>query len=83
MKNNYNASIAKLVNDGWTLSHTATVSKYRYSGVISSMRRHNGFEFCRVHTGKTYNIQTNRNYPTLMVQVTLVFKRKINEGGIQ
>lgn len=56
-------TIEKLMDQGWKVSHTATVNRYRYAGTVSPMQSKDGMEFCRVHHGKcvgkyTYQITT-------------------------
>lgn len=58
----------KLIDEGWSLSHTATVNEYRTAGTVSPMKSRNGFDYCRIHHGKTV---TNHSY-----QITTVMKRK-------
>ncbi len=45
-------AIEKLIDAGWTVSHSATVNRYRYAGTVSPMERRNGREWCRVHHGR-------------------------------
>lgn len=67
--NSYNAVEANLIENGWEFSHEATVHKYVASGTVSPMRPVGGFEWCRVHTGKSVGKHG--------VQVTRVYKREL------
>lgn len=45
-------TIARLIDEGWTVSHTATVNRYMFAGTVSPMRNRGGREWCRVHHGR-------------------------------
>ena len=45
-------TISKLIEEGWRVSHSALVSRYRYAGTVSEMRPRNGRQYCRVHHGR-------------------------------
>lgn len=61
-------TICKLMSEGWSISHTATYNGYRSAGVISSMKSHDGYEYCRVHEGKSVG--------KAKYQLTTVMKRR-------
>lgn len=61
----------KLMNEGWQYSHTATVNRYEPAGSVSKMQTRKGFEFCRVHVGKTVGKHC--------WQITYVYYRQIAE----
>ena len=75
MNNKYDQTIERLEAAGWIYSHTATVRNYRYSGTVSNMQSRGGYEFCRVHIGKSYNVKSGGYWYTL--QLTRVFRRCI------
>jgi hypothetical protein len=52
------ATIAELVDQGWTISHSALCATYRYAGSVSAMQTRKGREYCRVHHGKTVGVHT-------------------------
>ena len=67
--NSYSAVEESLTENGWEFSHEATVHKYQASGTVSPMRPVGGYEWCRVHTGKSVGKHS--------VQVTRVYKREL------
>ena len=69
------ATIKRLIEEGWTVSHEATVSSYKFAGTVSSMKPRGGYEFCRVHHGKKV---VNHSY-----QITTVMKRDLVRGCIE
>lgn len=59
----------ELIEQGWEFSHVATVNRYRYAGSVSCMKSKNGYDYCRVHRGKTVGRHC--------YQLTYVMRRKI------
>ena len=45
-------TIERLIEEGWKISHEATVRGYKFAGAVSPKRPHNGSEFCRVRHGR-------------------------------
>ena len=46
-------TINRLIDDGWTISHTATHTSYLPAGTITPMQTRKGVDYCRVHHGKS------------------------------
>lgn len=61
--------VNKLIDNGWSIDHTALYNGYLFAGTISPMKTRNNIEYCRVHTGKC---KTEHTY-----QITIVMKRGI------
>lgn len=59
----------ELEKQGWEFSHVATVNRYRPAGTVSPMKSVGGYEYCRIHRGKTVGRHT--------YQLTYVMRRKI------
>ena len=64
-------TIETLIDQGWKISHSATVNRYQYAGTISKMKPKNGNEYCRVHHGKCVGSHS--------WQITTVLYRKLEE----
>ena len=62
-------TIEKLIDQGWKISHDATVNRYKFAGSISPMKPKKGNEYCRVHHGK--------NIGSHSWQITTVLYRKL------
>lgn len=70
MKSAADISIRHLIDAGWKEDHTALVSQYRTAGTISTMRSHDGYDYCRVHHGR---VKSKGRY-----QVTTVMRRSVD-----
>lgn len=46
-------AIERLEAQGWECSHDATCNRYQFAGTVSEMRTRGGYEYCRVHHGKS------------------------------
>ncbi len=62
-------TMEQLENEKWEFDHVATVKWYKYAGSVFPMKPHNGYEYCRVHSGKCVG---KHSY-----QITYVMKRKM------
>ncbi len=62
-------TMEKLEKQGWIFDHEALVNRYHYAGSVSLMKSRKGFDFCRVHAGKSVG---ERSY-----QYTYVMKRPV------
>lgn len=60
-------TVDKLIDEGWTVSHTATVRRYMPAGTVSPMCSKDGNDYCRVHHGQTVGRHT--------YQITTVMRR--------
>lgn len=58
----------KLKDEGWTFVHEAAYHGYKSAGTISPMNSKGGFEYCRIHQGKS--VGSSHKY-----QLTTVMKR--------
>ena len=70
------AAVDALIEQGWTVDHTATAAGYIYAGTIRSMRTRKGVEFCRVYHSKCYNLELPNGYDKT-IQVTTVMRRQL------
>lgn len=59
----------RLKAEGWEFDHEATCRDYKSAGSISYMKDKNGYEYCRVHHGKSCG--RRKEY-----QITSVMRRK-------
>lgn len=61
----------ELIAQGWEFDHTAAARVYRPAGTVSPMKSRNGFEYCRVHHGRSVH---DRRFT---YQITDVMRRSI------
>ena len=67
---------SRLIDEGWTLDHSALYPGYIYAGSVSTMQTRRGYEYCRVHAGRCKNVRIGRGYWKAM-QVTEVYRRPV------
>ena len=79
MRNQYAESEKQLRELGYEYSHQALTKDCKRSGTISEMRPRSGYEYKRVHTGKSINIMISGEY-WIRTQKTYVYRRPINKG---
>ena len=72
-------AINNLIDNGWTVSHTALVTVYVYAGAIRPMKSRGGREYCRVHMGKSVNVKMHGGWWSM--QRTTVLYRDIKKAG--
>ena len=70
-------AINALIDDGWTVSHTALVNRYIYAGAVRPMQARHGREYCRVHHGKSVNVKIRGGWWSM--QYTTVLHRDIDK----
>ena len=61
----------ELIAQGWEFDHEATWKTYRCAGSVSPMKSRNGFEYCRVHHGRSVHVGE------FIYQITDVMRRAI------
>ena len=64
-------TLAELIRQGWEFDHEASCRTYRAAGSVSPMKPRNGFEFCRVHHGRSVHARR------FTYQITDVMRRAI------